>query len=173
MHTRFPHIYFFDEWMDQMADIIGVRPKATEYLTSLEDLKTYFFGSPIPLRYRIKGIGKIDNAAEIYKKRVQKIWGNAFGKWAATSVLIHFFTPYLLTLAVGLLCLTTFNLSVPASAGFSVVFFLLYYFVDLFRYIFEIGVARTLSIASGVFFIGRLKKQVPDYDQPKVFQTLE
>ena len=173
MHERFPHIYFFDEWMDQMSDIIGVRPKASDYFNSVENLKTYFFGSPMPLRYRISGIGKIENAAEIYKKRVHKIWGNAFGQWAATSVLIHFFTPYLLTLLVLAICLTTFNQPLLIAAIFSGVFLGLYCFVDLFRYIFEISVARTLSIASGVFFIKRLKKQVPDYQKPRVFQTLE
>ncbi len=172
MHERFPHIYFFDEWMDQMAEIIGVRPKATEYLTSLEDLKTYFFGAPMPLRYRIKGIGKIDNAAETYKQRVKKVWGNAFGQWAATSVLIHFFTPYLLTALVFILSLSA-NLPLLAALGVSIAFFLVYYFVDLVRYVFEVLVARTLSIAAGVFFIKRLKKQAPDYQQPSVFQTLE
>ncbi len=173
MHERFPHIYFFDEWMDQMSEIIGARPKLVDYLTSYKNLKTYFFGSPMPLRYRIKGIGKIDNAAEIYEKRVQKVWGNAFGQWAATSVLIHFFTPYLLTIIVCWLSITTLNLSFFLSAGFSIIFLLLYCFVDMFRYIFEIGIARTLSIASGIFFIRRLKKQAPDYSQPTVFQTLD
>ena len=173
MHDRFPHIYFFDEWMDQMAEIIGVRPKATEYLTSLDDAFTYFFGAPMPLRYRIKGIGKIDNAARTYKQRVKKVWGNAFGKWAATSVLIHFFAPYLLSLLVFVLSLTVLNFPALASVASGIVFFLLYRFVDLFRYVFEVLVARTLSIASGVFFIKRLKKQMPDYKKPKVFQALE
>jgi dimethylaniline monooxygenase (N-oxide forming) len=173
MHTRFPHIYFFDEWMDKMSDILDARPRLSEHLSSIKSFRAYLFGAPMPLRYRMRGIGKIANATETYKKRVDKVWGNAFGQWAATSVLIHFFTPYLLTLAVCLLCLTTFNVSLFISAGCSVVFLLLYYFVDMFRYIFEVGIARTLSIASGVFFIGRLKKQMPDYKQPTVFQRLE
>jgi dimethylaniline monooxygenase (N-oxide forming) len=173
MHERFPHIYFFDEWMDKMSDILDARPRLSEHLSSIKSFRAYLFGAPMPLRYRMRGIGKIANATETYKKRVDKVWGNAFGQWAATSVLIHFFTPYFLTLAVCLLCLTTFNVSLFISAGCSVVFLLLYYFVDMFRYIFEVGIARTLSIASGVFFIGRLKKQMPDYKQPTVFQRLE
>jgi dimethylaniline monooxygenase (N-oxide forming) len=173
MHERFPHIYFFDEWMDTMSEILNARPKLTDHLSSIKSFKAYLFGAPMPLRYRMKGIGKIANATETYTKRVHKVWGNAFGQWAATSVLIHLFTPYLLTLTVCLLCLLTFNLSFLVAAGFSVVFLLLYYFIDMFRYVFEIGIARMLSIASGIFFIGRLKKQTPDYKQPTVFQTLE
>ncbi|MCH9697438.1 MAG: NAD(P)-binding domain-containing protein [Gammaproteobacteria bacterium] len=173
MNERFPHIYFFDQWMDQMAELLGARLTLADCHSTLDDIKTFFFGAPMPLRYRIKGIGKIDNAASVYKKRVNKIWGNGFGQWAMTSVLVHFLTPYVLSLAVLILSLTMLNLSFFTGLVLSICFVLLYRYVDFFRYLFEIGFARTISIAAGVFFIGKLKKQKPDYTNPIVFQTLE
>jgi hypothetical protein len=59
MHERFPHIYFFDEWMDRMADIFGARPHLRDHLATL---RAYFFGAPMPLRYRMRGPGKIEGA---------------------------------------------------------------------------------------------------------------
>ena len=173
LHERFPHIYFFDEWMDRMAFVIDAQPRLRDHLGSLAALKAYFLGAPMPLRFRTRGIGKIEGAAEIYSKRVSKVWDNAFGRWAATTVIIHFLTPYLLALLTALLGITVLGLPVSLSLLGGVGFYLLYRYVDLFRYVFEIGFARTMAIASGLFFIKRLKKELPNYEQPEVFQTLD
>lgn len=127
----------------------------------------------MPLRYRMRGAGKRENAATIYAKRVAKVWGNAFGKWATASVLTHLLTPYALILVVFFGCLNGFGLPIMISIGLAATFYLLYRFVDLFRYIFEISVARTISILMGIFFIKKLKQEAPDYEQPAVFQTLK
>ena len=173
MHERFPHIYFFDEWMDRMADIIGARPRLRDHLRSLRALRAYFFGSPMPLRYRMRGPGKIEGAAETYFRRVEKVWSNGFGKWAATTVLIHLATPYVLSVATFFVALKGFGLPLTGAALCAVLFYLAYRFIDLFRYIFEVGVARTLSILAGIFFIKELKQEAPDYEQPKTFQAVE
>lgn len=173
MHERFPHIYFFDEWMDRMAQIIGARPCLLDHLGSLGELRAYFFGAPMPLRYRTRGPGKIEGAAETYCKRVGKVWGNGFGKWAAASVLIHLATPYLLSVATFFIALKGFGLPLSAAALCGVLFYLAYRFIDLFRYIFEVGVARTLSILAGIFFIKELKQEAPDYERPKIFQVVK
>jgi|GEM_PF-1492176 len=173
MHERFPHIYFFDEWMDRMADIIGARPRLRDHLSSLRALRGYFFGAPMPLRYRMRGPGKTEGAAETYRKRVEKVWSNGFGKWAAATVLIHLATPYLLSIAAFFIALKGFGLPLTGAALCAVLFYLAYRFIDLFRYIFEVGVARTLSILSGIFFIKELKQEAPDYEKPKTFQVVE
>jgi dimethylaniline monooxygenase (N-oxide forming) / hypotaurine monooxygenase len=173
MHERFPHIYFFDEWMDRMAEIISARPRLREHLGSLRALRAYFFGSPMPLRYRMRGPGKVEGAAETYYKRVDRVWGNGFGKWAAATVLIHLATPYLLSIAAFLIALSGFGLPLSVAVLCGVLFFLAYRFIDLFRYLFEVGIARTLSILSGIFFIRELKQEAPDYEQPKIFQVVE
>ena len=173
MHERFPHIYFFDDWMEKMAAIIGAEPRVRDHLTSFEKLRAYFFGAPMPLRYRIRGEGKLEKAEATYIKRVNTVWGNAFGKWASAAVLMHFLTPYLLSVIFFVLSYSTFGLSALLSLTIGVLFFLLYYFIDLVRFIFSIGFGHTLSILIGIFFVRRLKKEAPDFDDPKVFQTVE
>ncbi len=173
MHERFPHIYFFDDWMEKMATLIGAAPRVRDHLSSFEKLRAYFFGAPMPLRYRIRGEGKRENAEEIYIKRVNTVWGNAFGKWAFVAVLMHFLTPYLLSVIFFVLSYSTFGFSGAFSIVISILFFLLYCFVDIVRFIFSIAFGHTLSILMGVFFVRGLKREAPDFDNPKVFQTVE
>ncbi len=172
MHDRFPHIYFFDEWMEQMSSIIGARPRLRDHLGSLEDVRAYFFGAPMPLRYRIYGMGLVSNAKQTYLGRVNRVWGSAFGKWAFSTVLIHFFIPYLLGLGLCLWALMSLGWSVFASVVAGLCFLLAYRFVDLFRYLLEKTVARPLAILVGGFFVGKLRKERPDYENPAVFQSL-
>ncbi len=173
MHERFPHIYFFDDWMEKMAAPIGAAPSLKNSFTSLQKLRAYFFGAPMPLRYRMQGEGKLENASETYIKRVNSVWGNAFGQWATATILIHLFTPYVLSLLCFGLFYETLGFSALISTISGISFYLLYRFVDLFRFVFEIGIARTFSMLTGVFFIRRLKQETPNYEQPKIFQTLK
>lgn len=173
MHERFPHIYFFDDWMEKMAAVIGVAPRVRDHLASLEKIRAYYFGAPMPLRYRMRGGGKLENATETYIKRVNHVWGNAFGKWASAAVLVHLLTPYVLSLILMISCYLGFGLSALISAATGVSFYLLYRFVDLFRFVFSIGIAHMLSILVGVFFVRQLKQEAPNYENPKVFQTLK
>lgn len=62
--------------------------------------------------------------------------------------------------------------SVFASVVAGLCFLLAYRFVDLFRYLLEKTVARPLAILVGGFFIGKLRKERPDYENPAVFQSL-
>ena len=171
LHERFPHIYFFDDWMEKMSGIVGARPRLREHLSSFDRLKAFFLGAPMPLRYRMQGPGKIPKAAEIYCKRVNKVWGNAFGKWAASTVLIHLITPYFLTLVIWLLAANGFGLSGGTAALCGGAFYLLYRYVDLFRFSVDFVFSRPLSFAAGIFFVRKMKNESPDYDQPGVFQT--
>jgi dimethylaniline monooxygenase (N-oxide forming) len=173
MHERFPHIFFFDEWLDQMAEIIGGKPKLRQHLSSVADLRAYFFGSPMPLRFRMHGDGTQANARETYSKRVAKVWGNAFGKWAAATVLTHLFIPYLLTLIAFLIPYVGYGLPLIVALLSAAAFHFLYRTVDLFRYVFETSIARTVSIAFGVFFIKKIKNEMPNYQEPSIFQRLD
>jgi dimethylaniline monooxygenase (N-oxide forming) len=171
LHERFPHIYFFDDWMETMSGIVGARPKLRDHLKSFSRLKAYFFGAPMPLRYRMEGPGKLPDATETYLKRVDKVWGNAFGKWAGSTVLIHFIAPYFLALATVLVALNGFGLPLGASILCGAAFYLLYRTVDLFRFVIDMAFSRPLSLAAGIFFVRRMKHETPDYDRPSVFQT--
>ncbi len=173
MHKRFPHIYFFDDWMEQMSDIIGARPKLKTHLGSLDKIKAYFFGAPMPLRYRMQGPDQLDGAEKIYIKRVNKIWGNAFGKWAGSTVLIHFFAPYLLSILMTVLAMTALGLTGLMSTLSGIAFFLLYRQVDLFRYLIDFIVVQPVTIFAGLFFLKGYRDEKPDYKQPKIFQTVE
>ncbi len=173
IHERFPHIYFFDEWMERMAQIIGARPRMREHLGSVANLRAFFFGAPIPLRYRMRGEGRVENAMETYARRVEKVWGNGFGRWATATVLTHFLMPYALTLAAMLIALNYFALSPALAVAVGAAFYLLYRYVDFFRYIFEIGIVRPLAIGTGIFFRKRLQREEPNYEHPQVFQTLK
>ena len=117
-------------------------------------------------------MGRVSNAKQTYLGRVNRVWGNAFGKWAFSTVLIHFFIPYLLSLGFCLWALMSLGWSVFASFVAGLCFLLAYRFVDLFRYLLEKTVARPLSILVGGFFVGNLKKESPDYENPAVFESL-
>lgn len=171
LHKRFPHIYFFDDWMETMSGVIGARPRLRDHLTSFSRIRAFFFGAPMPVRYRMTGPGQTPGAAEIYLKRVEKVWGNAFGKWAGSTVLIHLITPYFLTIVTFLLALNGFGWPLEASFLGGAAFYLLYRYVDLFRFIVDMVFSRPLSLASGILFVRKMKEETPDYDQPGIFQT--
>jgi dimethylaniline monooxygenase (N-oxide forming) len=170
LHDRFPHIYFFDDWMEKMSAIIGAKPRLRDHWRSLAGLKAYFFGAPMPLRYRITGPGKAPDAAETYRKRVNKVWGNAFGKWAASTVLIHLIAPYFLAVVAVLLALSGgLPMGLATLCGGAI--YLLYRYVDLFRFVADILFSRPLALASGIFFVHRMRNEQPNYEEPRVFQT--
>ena len=173
MHERFPHIYFFDDWMEKMSDTIGARPKLSAHLSSFDRIKAYFFGAPMPLRYRMQGPDQLENAEKIYIKRVNKIWGNSFGQWARSTVLIHLVAPYILSLLIFVLSLSTFQLPAVFSAASSIAFFLLYWRIDLFRFVIDLILVQPVTILTGLFFLKGYRKEKPDYEQPKIFQTVE
>lgn len=172
IYERFPHIYFFDDWMEKMAASIGAAPRLRDHLSSLEKLRGYFFGAPIPLRYRMRGPGKSENAGEIYLKRVNQVWNNAFGKWATITILTYLVLPYLISSLVFIGALKFFGLSAVLSLAAAVAFYALYRFVDLFRYLFEIGFAQTISYLVWQLLLRQIKEEAPNYDSPNVFQTL-
>ena len=173
MHDRFPHIYFFDDWMEKMSEIIGARPQLRTHLGSLDKLKAYFFGAPMPLRYRMQGPDQIAGAEDIYIKRVNKVWGNAFGKWAASTVLIHFAAPYILAALIVILSVSMFGMTGLVSILSGIAFFFLYRQVDLFRYLIDLIVVQPITIFTGLFFLKGYREEKPDYKQPKIFQTVE
>ncbi len=173
MHDRFPHIYFFDDWMEKMSEIIGARPQLKTHLGRFDKLKAYFFGAPMPLRYRMQGPDQLEGAEDIYIKRVNKIWGNAFGKWAASTVLIHFAAPYLFAALIMVLSVSTLGMTGLMSTLSGIAFFLLYRQIDLFRYLINLIVIQPITIFAGLFFLKGYREEKPDYKQPKIFQTVE
>ncbi|MEM7552757.1 MAG: NAD(P)-binding domain-containing protein [Cyanobacteria bacterium P01_A01_bin.84] len=135
MQERLPHVYFFDRWMEEMAELIGCRPRIWQYLGSIKQLQAYFFGIPIPLRFRIHGPGAVFNAKERYAQHVAKVYGHGFGKFMKYQVLMAFFYPHLLTLLILLVLLWGAKLSLLISLGFAGLFWSLYMSVDLFRFV--------------------------------------
>lgn len=172
IHERFPHIYFFDDWMEKMAAVLGVQPDLRTHLSSLDGIRAYFLGAPMPLRFRMNGPGSIPGATETYYARVRKVWGNSFGKWALTTILIHMLTPWVLSLASTGILWSAVGLPLPVALLGGGIFFTAYRYIDLFRYLFETVLARSLSLLAGVFFLKGFKHDTPDYSAPSVFQTL-
>ncbi|MCI0732396.1 MAG: NAD(P)-binding domain-containing protein [Methylococcaceae bacterium] len=172
MHARFPHIYFFDGWMEETAALIGAAPKLSKWLGGFERIRAYFFGAAMPLRYRIDGDGKSPEALELYLKRVDKVWGNAFGKWAMVTIVTHWALPYILSALTGVIAYAGLGLSALLSILSAAGFYLLYRFVDLFRFVFEISIANAVSLAFGLLFNRQLRREVPNYADPEVFQSV-
>ncbi len=172
MHARFPHIYFFDGWMEETAGLIGAAPSFWKSLGCVERIIAYFFGAAMPLRYRIEGDGKSPEALELYLKRVKKVWGNGFGKWAMATIVTHWALPYLLTLATGTIAFFGFGLSVPASFASALAFFVLYRYVDAFRFVFEVSVANVISMVFGRLLNRQLRSEIPNYSNPDIFQSV-
>ncbi|MEM6752060.1 MAG: NAD(P)-binding domain-containing protein [Cyanobacteria bacterium P01_C01_bin.38] len=135
MQERLPHVYFFDRWMEEMAELIGSRPSFWEHFGSIKQLQAYLFGAPIPLRFRIRGYGAALNGKEQYAQRVAKVYSNNVGKFVKSQVIMAFFYPHLLTLLLLLILLWGVKLSVVISLGLAGLFWLLYMNVDLFRFV--------------------------------------
>jgi dimethylaniline monooxygenase (N-oxide forming) len=136
MQDRVPHVYFFDRWMEEMADLIGCRPKIWYHLSSFKQLQAYLFGAPNPLRFRLRGPGAVNSGYERYAARVAKVYNTGFGSQARAVVLFFFFYPHLLTLLLVAVLFWGAKLSLGFSISIAVLFWLLYMNVDLFRLIF-------------------------------------
>ncbi|MGH8558822.1 MAG: hypothetical protein ACRESZ_15485, partial [Methylococcales bacterium] len=172
MHARFPHIYFFDGWMEETAELIGAAPSFWKSLGSLERIRAYFFGAAMPLRYRIEGDGKSPDALDLYLKRVKKVWGNGFGKWAMVTIVTHWALPYILSVLAGVIAFSGFGLSAAVSLVTALVFYLLYRFVDLFRFLCEISIANAVSMVFGALWNRQLRRETPNYSDPEIFQSV-
>lgn len=172
MHARFPHIYFFDGWMEETAALIGAAPKLRDWLGSYEKIRAYFFGAAMPLRYRIQGDGSSPEALDLYLKRVNKVWGNAFGKWAMFTIVTHCALPYILSAVTGLIAFAGFGMPALLALLAAIGFYLLYRYVDLFRFVFEISIANAVSLLFGRVFHRQLRRETPNYADPEVFQSV-
>ena len=138
LQKKSPHIYFFDQWMEEMADLIGVAPKWWLHLNSFKELVAYWFGAPMPLRFRLRGVGAVENGYEKYAQRVDRIYGKRPGsdlKWFLIFMLIY---PHLLTILIGLSLFFIFHLSLSITIGIALIFWLSYMKINLFRFIFSI-----------------------------------
>ncbi|RUT07244.1 dimethylaniline monooxygenase [Dulcicalothrix desertica PCC 7102] len=138
MQNRFPNVYFFDHWMEEMAELIGCRPKIWCHLSSWNQLQAYLFGAPEPLRFRLRGPGNVKDGYERYAARVTKTYNTNYSSQVRSVVLFFFFYPHVLTLLLAAILLWGVKLSLSFSLTIAALFWLLYMNVDLFRLIFWI-----------------------------------
>lgn len=167
LQNRVPYVYFFDRWMEEMAALIGARPKVWEHLGSWQQFQAFWFGAPLPLRFRLKGPGAMANSRERYAHRVNKLYGNLFGRVLQTVVLSHFFYPHLM--AVGLVMLLKSVVMLPVAISLATLSWFLYMKVNWFRY-----AASYPLIFIGETFVNYGKKPaslIPNYEAPETFQT--
>uniref|UniRef100_B8HKZ2 Flavin-containing monooxygenase FMO n=1 Tax=Cyanothece sp. (strain PCC 7425 / ATCC 29141) TaxID=395961 RepID=B8HKZ2_CYAP4 len=169
MQKRLPHIYFFDRWMEEMAQLIGCRPTIWEYLGSWGHLQAYLLGSPMPLRFRLQGPGAVTGGKERYIARVNKVYGNSFGRLARFQVIKYFLYPYVAATTLFLLLVGILKFSLPVSLGLTVLFGLLYGSVDLFRFFVTIPLTASLIIQFRKQFIK--PTSIPNYTSPTILQT--
>ncbi|EDM79126.1 Dimethylaniline monooxygenase (N-oxide forming) [Plesiocystis pacifica SIR-1] len=174
MLARVPHVYFFDQWMEEVAELVGCRPRARDHLGSIAQLRAYWFGSPMPLRFRMRGPGALPDARERYAKRITKNWSGTMGKMITAMVLIRFAYPFLLSAGVGatLALATSLPLWVALVAGLAVLG--LYMVSDLFRMVVSLPFVLPM-LDFGEPNWERLRKispaTPPDYASPGVFQN--
>jgi len=177
MQERLPHIYFFDRWMEEMADLIGCRPSIWEHLGSFKQLQAYLFGAPMPLRFRLRGPGAVAGGKERYVARVAKVYGNPFGKQMKFLILKYLFYPYIVALALLLVLLWGFKVSLAISLGLTALFGLLYMTVDLFRFLVSLPLTISLIIPLREQFVQHPPDPqfntylfIPKYKSPSIFQ---
>ena len=182
MQKRLPHIYFFDQWMEEMAQLIGCQPKLWYHLGSCQRLQAYFFGAPQPLRFRLRGPGAVEDGYERYAYRVDKIFGKLPAANARYYLIWAVLHPHLLTLGLGTVLYWGLDLSAAVSIGVAALFWTLYMSVDLFRFVFSFPL--TLVLISVLEDIGPTSKveqktlsflmgggKPVNYQSPQVFET--
>ena len=177
MQERLPHVYFFDRWMEEMADIIGCSPSIWEHLGSGKQLQAYLFAIAIPLRFRLRGPGAVPGAKERYVKRVAKVYSHTFRKFLKSLVLVLFFYPHLLTFLLMMVLLWSVKLSVGISLCVATLFWLLYMKVDLFRFLLTLPFIVLINAKIRQSLVQhtpdpKLKTYlfVPKYKSPRIFQ---
>ena len=163
MHERTPHVYFFDKWMEEMAELIGCRPRIWDHLSSLKQLQSYWFGSPMALRFRLRGPGAAKDGYERYASRVDRIYGTGFGSYLKKIVLFYFFYPYVLTFLFIAILIGAFHLSIPISLGAGAIFWFLYMKVELFRFL--------LSFPNLLRLNSRTRKTLIEYTDSPQFSS--
>ncbi|NEO37001.1 MAG: NAD(P)-binding domain-containing protein [Moorea sp. SIOASIH] len=177
MQERLPHVYFFDRWMEEMAELIGCRPRIGKHLSSWKQLQAYLLGAPIPLRFRLRGPGAIANGYDRYAARVAKIYGNRFGAELRNLIFFDFFYPNVLALLLAAILFWVVKLSAGTSLGIAILFWVLYMKVDLFRYVVWFPVLlRIQAILDSTSITAGLRSnlppyEIPNYKEPKILQT--
>ena len=135
MNDRWPHIYFFDQWMEEMAELIGCQPKLSDHLGSWKKMQAYWFGAPMPLRFRQYGPGSVADGCERYIDRVDKLYGKPPMSYVQLYITSMVFYPHLLALAIGAICFFAIHLSAAVSIGLAAVFWIAYMTSDVFRFL--------------------------------------
>ena len=135
LQARFPHIYFFDRWMEEMADAIGCRPQPWQHLGSWRQFQAYWFGAPLPLRFRLRGPGAVEGGTDRYADRVNQLYGKRPGSDLRLFLILTLLYPHLLTLLLAIVLFWGLSCSAIASLTVAALFWVLYMTVDLFRFI--------------------------------------
>lgn len=135
MTERWPHIYFFDQWMEEMAELLGTQPKIWQHLSSWKQLQGFLFGAPMPIRFRQYGSGAVEGAKERYADRINNLYGTRPQSFIVPYLTISLFFPYVLSLIISAVCYWGANLSPLISIGSGLLFYTLYMTVDLFRFV--------------------------------------
>ncbi|NEP84397.1 MAG: dimethylaniline monooxygenase, partial [Okeania sp. SIO3B3] len=135
MTERWPHIYFFDEWMEEMAELIGTQPKIWQHLGSWKQLQGFLFGAPMPLRFRQYGHGMVEGAKEGYAERINHLYGTPPVSYAVLFLFMSLSYPYIISLLIAAFCFWGTDLSPLVSFSLGLVFYTLYMTVDVFRFV--------------------------------------
>ena len=154
MSARFPHVYFFEQWMEEMADLIGCRPTIWHCLGhsfTWQQLKAYWIGASMPLRFRLTGPGAIENGYESYAARVDKVWQPP--RFLVVLGLVLY--PNFLAILLALFLFLGMKLSVTLSFSLAFLCWILYMTSDLFR--FAIWLPHLLLIRAVVIKLGILE----------------
>ena len=174
MQARFPHVYAFEPWMEEMAELIGCQPKLWHHLDSYPALRAYLMGSTIPLRFRMQGVGAIEGAKQTYIDRTTKLVNNSFGALARNYLVFFFFYPHVFTLIVGLILRWGLHLPASIAIALAALFWIAYMTVDVFRFF----AWWPMILADYYFFLGKGIREekafsdykIPNYQAPEIFQ---
>jgi dimethylaniline monooxygenase (N-oxide forming) len=154
MADRLPHVYFFERWMDEVADLIGCRPRARDHMGSFLQLQAYWLGASMPLRFRLRGPGAVKDGCERYARRVQRTYQGRLGAALRAQILLRFLYPHVLSLVLAATLYWNKGLSAALSLGIAALFWFLYMKVELFRF--------TVSLP---FTLPLLRFNAPSWDQ--------
>ena len=174
MQARFPHVYAFEPWMDEMGELIGCKPKLWNHLDSWQSLRAYLMGATIPLRFRMQGTGAVKDAKQRYIDRTTKLVKNSFGALARNYMIVFFFYPHVLTLIVGLFLRWGLHLPVSMALALATLFWVAYMTVDVFRFF----AWWPMILLDYYFFLGKgirneqafSTHKPPSYQAPEIFQ---
>ncbi|MDJ0515250.1 MAG: NAD(P)-binding domain-containing protein [Trichodesmium sp. MO_231.B1] len=135
MTERWPHVYFFDQWMEDIAELLGTQPKIWQHLGSWKQLQGFLLGAPMPLRFRQYGTGAVPGARERYAERINQVYGSRPQSNLLPFLTISLLFPYIISLIVSAICFWGANLSPIISIASGLLFYTLYMTVDLFRFV--------------------------------------